>query len=50
MISVNKSWAKSVSFSTFCKDSKIKTLSPTEQKELYEGITGKKIKTKKGAN
>lgn len=49
MISVNKSWAQSVSFSNFCKDYNIKKLSPTKQRELYEESTGKKVKLKKGA-
>jgi hypothetical protein len=49
MLSVNKEWAKSVSFAVFCKAGAIAKLSPIEQKELYESITGKKVKTKKGS-
>jgi hypothetical protein len=45
---VNKTWAMSVTFAQFCKDSNIKKLKPSEQKKLYENVTGKKLKKKEG--
>jgi hypothetical protein len=45
---VNKEWALEVTFDRFCKDTNISKLSFTEQCQLYEAVTGKQPKIKKG--
>ena len=40
--SYNAEWAKSVSFDEFKKQKRVSKLSATEQKKLYEELTGKK--------
>jgi len=46
-ISVNEKWVKKVSFTEFLKDSNIKKLPKDEAQNLYEHLTGKKVKAKK---
>jgi hypothetical protein len=45
-LSFNKEWVKSVSFTDFKKNSIIALLEPKRQHDLYEELTGKKIKFK----
>lgn len=45
-MSFNKEWIKSVSFAEFKKNSIIALLEPKRQHDLYEELTGKKIKFK----
>lgn len=45
--SINKKWAKKVSFSEFKKNADIAKLNEKEQIALYELHSGKKVKTEK---
>jgi len=45
-INVSKNWVKDVSFTEFKKNFVIAQLEPKEQHDLYEKLSGKKIKFK----
>lgn len=45
-VHISKDWANSVSFTEFKKNFVIAQLEPKRQHDLYEELTGKKIKYK----